>query len=288
MEQSAYRLWPRGVASGRGPCAHSTAAWTREKTAPFELGQGEDACLLSTASPGSPWDVRPLGEALARARLARAAAPGCPGTAPPREAMLARRHARLGGRRGRRAARARRPAARLRGRALDGRAAGAAARGAPPRAGGGARAVGARRCASAARRCTRSRGCGGYPAAGVGPALGGEERHGHRRTRARWPRRPSSAPSPPRGCRTCGRCRTRRCAALPRVRCPRWWRWPRRTTWWTPAGAASLVRRLEKPTRCATSASRQRAHPPARLGPRAGLRGGHRILRAHAGPAAVR
>jgi carboxylesterase len=36
-----------------------------EKTAPFELGQGEDACLLLHGFTGSPWDVRPLGEALA-------------------------------------------------------------------------------------------------------------------------------------------------------------------------------------------------------------------------------
>ena len=36
-----------------------------EKTAPFELGQGEDACLLLHGFTGSPWDMRPLGEALA-------------------------------------------------------------------------------------------------------------------------------------------------------------------------------------------------------------------------------
>ncbi|WNG40622.1 alpha/beta fold hydrolase [Archangium violaceum] len=36
-----------------------------EKTAPFELGQGDDACLLLHGFTGSPWDVRPLGEALA-------------------------------------------------------------------------------------------------------------------------------------------------------------------------------------------------------------------------------
>jgi carboxylesterase len=36
-----------------------------EKTAPFELGQGEDACLLVHGFTGSPWDMRPLGEALA-------------------------------------------------------------------------------------------------------------------------------------------------------------------------------------------------------------------------------
>ena len=36
-----------------------------EKTAPFELGSGEDACLLLHGFTGSPWDVRPLGEHLA-------------------------------------------------------------------------------------------------------------------------------------------------------------------------------------------------------------------------------
>ncbi|MFZ5469076.1 MAG: alpha/beta hydrolase [Myxococcota bacterium] len=36
-----------------------------EKTAPFELGAGDDACLLLHGFTGSPWDVRPLGEALA-------------------------------------------------------------------------------------------------------------------------------------------------------------------------------------------------------------------------------
>src|SRR4029450_3115001 len=36
-----------------------------EKTAPFELGRGEDACLLLHGFTGSPWDVRPLGERLA-------------------------------------------------------------------------------------------------------------------------------------------------------------------------------------------------------------------------------
>jgi len=37
-----------------------------EKTAAFELGSGEDACLLLHGFTGSPWDMRPLGEALAR------------------------------------------------------------------------------------------------------------------------------------------------------------------------------------------------------------------------------
>jgi carboxylesterase len=38
-----------------------------EKTAPFELGQGDDAVLLVHGFLGSPWDVRPLGEVLASA-----------------------------------------------------------------------------------------------------------------------------------------------------------------------------------------------------------------------------
>ena len=36
-----------------------------QKTAPFTLGKGEDACLLVHGFTGSPWDLRPLGEALA-------------------------------------------------------------------------------------------------------------------------------------------------------------------------------------------------------------------------------
>lgn len=40
-----------------------------EKTAPFELGSGEDACLLLHGFTGSPWDVRPLGERLAERGL---------------------------------------------------------------------------------------------------------------------------------------------------------------------------------------------------------------------------
>lgn len=35
-----------------------------EKTAPFELGSGQDACLLIHGFTGSPWDMRPLGERL--------------------------------------------------------------------------------------------------------------------------------------------------------------------------------------------------------------------------------
>lgn len=36
-----------------------------EKAAPFELGGGDDACLLIHGFTGSPWDMRPLGEGLA-------------------------------------------------------------------------------------------------------------------------------------------------------------------------------------------------------------------------------
>jgi carboxylesterase len=37
----------------------------QEKTRPFELGSGADACLLLHGFTGSPWDLRPLGESLA-------------------------------------------------------------------------------------------------------------------------------------------------------------------------------------------------------------------------------
>jgi carboxylesterase len=36
-----------------------------EKTAPYELGTGDDACLLLHGFTGSPWDMKPLGESLA-------------------------------------------------------------------------------------------------------------------------------------------------------------------------------------------------------------------------------
>ena len=44
------------------------------KTASFELGSGDDACLLLHGFTGSPWDLRPLGDALA----ARGYAVRCP------------------------------------------------------------------------------------------------------------------------------------------------------------------------------------------------------------------
>lgn len=57
------------------------------KTAPFDLGGGEDACLLLHGFTGSPWDVRPLGEALA-ARGLRAVAPRLPGHGTTPQALL--------------------------------------------------------------------------------------------------------------------------------------------------------------------------------------------------------
>ncbi|AKQ63170.1 Lipase LipU [Myxococcus hansupus] len=58
-----------------------------EKTAPFELGRGEDVCLLLHGFTGSPWDVRPLGEALA-ARGLRVVAPRLPGHGTTPQALL--------------------------------------------------------------------------------------------------------------------------------------------------------------------------------------------------------
>ncbi|MBN1204605.1 MAG: alpha/beta fold hydrolase [Myxococcaceae bacterium] len=57
------------------------------KTAPFELGHGDDACLLLHGFTGSPWDIRPLGEALA-ARGMHVKAPRLPGHGTTPEAML--------------------------------------------------------------------------------------------------------------------------------------------------------------------------------------------------------
>jgi carboxylesterase len=61
------------------------------KTAPFELGQGDDACLLLHGFTGSPWDIRPLGEALA-ARGLFVTAPRLPGNGTTPEAMLEANH----------------------------------------------------------------------------------------------------------------------------------------------------------------------------------------------------
>jgi carboxylesterase len=61
------------------------------KTAPFELGGGEDACLLLHGFTGSPWDMRPLGEALA-ARGLYVKAPRLPGHGTTPEALLSVTH----------------------------------------------------------------------------------------------------------------------------------------------------------------------------------------------------
>lgn len=57
------------------------------KTAPFELGRGDDACLLLHGFTGSPWDLRPLGEALA-ARGLYVKAPRLPGHGTTPDALL--------------------------------------------------------------------------------------------------------------------------------------------------------------------------------------------------------
>jgi len=44
----------------------STVPMDPEKTAPFQLGEGHQACLMLHGFTGSPWDLRPLGEFLAR------------------------------------------------------------------------------------------------------------------------------------------------------------------------------------------------------------------------------
>ncbi len=41
-----------------------TLTFDPQKTAPFEFGEGQDACLLIHGFTGSPWDMRPLGESL--------------------------------------------------------------------------------------------------------------------------------------------------------------------------------------------------------------------------------
>ncbi|RKG85219.1 alpha/beta hydrolase [Corallococcus terminator] len=58
-----------------------------DSTAAFALGRGPDACLLLHGFTGSPWEVRPLGEALA-ARGMRVVAPRLPGHGTTPEALL--------------------------------------------------------------------------------------------------------------------------------------------------------------------------------------------------------
>ena len=57
------------------------------KTAAFELGAGEDACLLLHGFTGSPWEMRPVGEALA-ARGLHVRAIQLPGHGTTPEALL--------------------------------------------------------------------------------------------------------------------------------------------------------------------------------------------------------
>jgi carboxylesterase len=57
------------------------------KTAAFELGTGEDACLLLHGFTGSPWEMRPVGEALA-ARGLHVRAIQLPGHGTTPEALL--------------------------------------------------------------------------------------------------------------------------------------------------------------------------------------------------------
>jgi carboxylesterase len=58
-----------------------------DKTAPFELGAGEDACLLLHGFTGTPWDIRPVGDVLA-SRGYHVRAPKLPGHGLVPEAML--------------------------------------------------------------------------------------------------------------------------------------------------------------------------------------------------------
>ncbi|MCP3099822.1 alpha/beta fold hydrolase [Myxococcus sp. K15C18031901] len=58
-----------------------------DKTAPFELGRGDETCLILHGFTGSPWDVRPLGEALA-ARGMHVVAPRLPGHGTTPQALL--------------------------------------------------------------------------------------------------------------------------------------------------------------------------------------------------------
>ena len=81
------------IAAITAPCersapvtAHSTSS-PGPSWGPFALGDGPDACLLLHGLTGSPAEVRPLGEALARAGL-RAVAPLLPGHGVPPEALL--------------------------------------------------------------------------------------------------------------------------------------------------------------------------------------------------------
>jgi len=54
----------------RGGAVPTDVRLDEEKTAPFELPGDRGACLVIHGFTGTPWDVRPLGEALSRAGIA--------------------------------------------------------------------------------------------------------------------------------------------------------------------------------------------------------------------------
>src|SRR5215468_4454831 len=71
----------------RGGAVPTNIRLDEEKTAPFELPGDRGACLLIHGFTGTPWDVRPLGEALSRAGIA-VHAPRLPGHGTTPAAML--------------------------------------------------------------------------------------------------------------------------------------------------------------------------------------------------------
>jgi carboxylesterase len=71
----------------RGGAVPTDLRLDEEKTAPFELPGDRGACLLIHGFTGTPWDVRPLGEALSRAGIA-VHAPRLPGHGTTPAAML--------------------------------------------------------------------------------------------------------------------------------------------------------------------------------------------------------
>ena len=191
----------------RGGAVPTDAALDAGKTAPFELPGERGACLLIHGFTGTPWDVRPLGEALSRAGIAvhGVRLPGH-GTTP--AAMLDARApdwllacdealARLAG-----------PAGGG-GRAVDGRAARPGARGAAPDPGGRGGGAGAGGAlpgpdAELAPRAARL----------AAPLLELLRPWVHKDTTdlldagGARPRPRCSGPGPRRASGTCGRCRT--------------------------------------------------------------------------------
>jgi carboxylesterase len=71
----------------RGGAAPTDVVLDEGKTAPFELPGDRGACLLIHGFTGTPWDVRPLGEALSRAGIT-VHAPRLPGHGTTPAAML--------------------------------------------------------------------------------------------------------------------------------------------------------------------------------------------------------